>query len=116
MTLEQYIKENYRTTGLKSIIKRYLNYQNGKEKTAKLKDILQYIDYLRKQGVHPKTLRNNLFAIKIYYRYLQETEQRKDHPCQKLYLKDQINRSIAVEKLYSKNQLENLLTEHKTKN
>ncbi|HFG0566870.1 TPA: phage integrase N-terminal SAM-like domain-containing protein, partial [Flavobacterium psychrophilum] len=70
IALEQYIKENYRTTGLKSTIKRYINYQNGKEKTAKLKDILQYIDYLRKQGVHPKTLRNNLFAIKIYYRYL----------------------------------------------
>jgi site-specific recombinase XerD len=116
IALEDYIKENYRTTGLKSIIKRYLNYQNGKEKTAKLKDILQYIDYLRKQGVHPKTLRNNLFAIKIYYRYLQETEQRKDHPCQKLYLKDQINRSIAVEKLYTKNQLESLLTNYKTKN
>lgn len=116
ITLENYINQNYRTKGLLSIIKRFKTYLNGKEKTAKLKDILQYIDYLRKQGLHPKTLRNNLFAIKIYYRYLQETEQRKDHPCQKLYLKDQINRAIAVEKLYSKNQLESLLTEHQTKN
>ncbi len=57
-----------------------------------------------------------MFAIKIYYRYLQETEQRKDHPCQKLYLKDQVNRAIAVEKLYTKNQLETLLTNYQTKN
>ena len=116
IALENYLKENYKTTGLKSTIKRYINYQNGKEKTAKLKDILDYINYLRKQNVSPKTLRNNLFAIKIYYRYLQETEQRKDHPCQKLYLKDQVNRAIAVEKLYTKNQLETLLTNYKTKN
>ena len=116
IALDDYIKENYRTTGLKSTIKRYINYQNGKEKTAKLKDILDYINYLRKQNVSPKTLRNNLFAIKIYYRYLQETEQRKDHPCQKLYLKDQVNRAIAVEKLYTKNQLETLLTNYQTKN
>ena len=116
IALETYLKENYKTTGLKSTIKRYINYQNGKEKTAKLKDILDYINYLRKQNVSPKTLRNNLFAIKIYYRYLQETEQRKDHPCQKLYLKDQVNRAIAVEKLYTKNQLETLLTNYRTKN
>ena len=116
IALENYINQNYKTKGLLSIIKRFKAYVNGKEKTAKLKDILQYIDYLRKQDLHPKTLRNNLFAIKIYYRYLQETEQRKDHPCPKLYLKDQINRSIAVEKLYSKNQLKNLLTNYKTQN
>ena len=70
ITLENYINQNYKTKGLVSIIKRFKTYLNGKEKTAKLKEILQYIDYLRKQGLHPKTLRNNLFAIKIYYRYL----------------------------------------------
>ena len=43
IALENYLKENYKTTGLKSTIKRYINYQNGKEKTAKLKDILDYI-------------------------------------------------------------------------
>ncbi len=77
IALDDYIKENYKTTGLKSTIKRYLNYQNGKEKTAKLKDILDYINYLRKQNVSPKTLRNNLFAIKIYYRYLQEKSKQQ---------------------------------------
>lgn len=115
MTLEEYIKENYRDTGLPSMIKRYRDYQNGNEENATLGDVLQYISYLRKQGLHPKSLHNNLFAVKVYYRYLQETGIRKDHPCQKLYLKDQINRAIAVEKLYSKSQMETLLKEHEPK-
>ncbi|MEC5395405.1 tyrosine-type recombinase/integrase [Bergeyella sp. RCAD1439] len=115
MKLEQYLQENYKTKGLKTLIKRFTDYQNGKEKTATPKEILQYIEYLRKQNLNPKTLRNNLFAIKIYYRYLQETDQRKDHPCLRLNLKDKVNRSIATEKLYSKQELEDLLENHNPK-
>lgn len=114
-TLEQYIKENYKTKNLKALIKRFTDYQNGKEKTATLKEILHYIEYLRKQNLNPKTLRNNLFAIKIYYKYLQETKQRNDHPCLKLNLKDKVNRSIATEKLYTKEELEKLLESHNPK-
>lgn len=114
-TLDEYLKENFKTKGLKTLIKRYTDYQNGKSKTATLKEILQYIGYLRKQNLNPKTLRNNLFAIKIYYKYLQETGQRNDHPCLKLNLKDKVNRSIATEKLYSKEELENLLESHNPK-
>ena len=76
---------------------------------------MQYIEYLRKQNLNPKTLRNNLFAIKIYYKYLQETEQRNDHPCLKLNLKDKVNRSIATEKLYTKEELQKLLENHNPK-
>jgi site-specific recombinase XerD len=114
-TLEEYLQENYKTKNLKALIKRFTDYQNGREKTAKLKDILDYIHHLRKQNLNPKTLRNNLFAIKIYYKYLQETKQRNDHPCLKLNLKDKVNRSIATEKLYSKEELENLLESHNPK-
>ena len=114
-TLEEYLQENYKTKNIKTLIKRFTEYQNGKEKIAQLKDILEYINYLRKQNLHPKTLRNNLFAIKIYYKYLQETKQRNDHPCLRLNLKDKVNRSIATEKLYSKEELENLLESHNPK-
>ncbi|MBK9642672.1 MAG: hypothetical protein IPO72_15705 [Saprospiraceae bacterium] len=41
-------------------------------------------------------------------------EARKDHPCEKLYLRDQINRSIEIENLYTTEQLENLLKEHRS--
>lgn len=114
-TLEEYLQENYKTKNIKTLIKRFTDYQNGKEKTATLKEILHYIEYLRKQNLNPKTLRNNLFAIKIYYKYLQETGQRNDHPCLKLNLKDKVNRSIATEKLYSKEELEKLLENHNPK-
>lgn len=114
-TLEEYLQENYKTKNLKALIKRFTDYQNGKQKTAKLKDILEYINHLRKQNLNPKTLRNNLFAIKIYYKYLQETKQRNDHPCLKLNLKDKVNRSIATEKLCTKEELENLLESHNPK-
>ncbi len=115
MNLEDYIKENYNTTGLLSMIKRYVNYQNGKEKTANLDEILQYIEYLRRENLNPKSIKNNLFAIKIYYKFLQEAGQRKDHPCLNFNLKDKVNRSIATEKLYSKQDLERLLENHHPK-
>lgn len=115
MKLEQYLEENYKTKGLKSIIKRYTDYQNGKAETAQLQEVLQYIEYLRKQNVHPKTLRNHLFAVKIYYSYLQHIGTRKDHPCIKLTLKDKVNRAIATEKLYAKQELDDLLTNYQAK-
>uniref|UniRef100_UPI00397D153A phage integrase N-terminal SAM-like domain-containing protein n=1 Tax=Myroides sp. DW712 TaxID=3389800 RepID=UPI00397D153A len=76
ITLEQYLETHYKTKGLPNLIKRFINYQNGKAETATLQDILQYIAHLRKENLHPKTLRNHLFAIKIYYRYLQHIEKR----------------------------------------
>lgn len=115
MKLEQYLEENYKTKGLQSIIKRYTDYQNGKAETAQLQEVLQYIEYLRKQNVHPKTIRNHLFAVKIYYGYLQHTGKRTDHPCIKLTLKDKVNRAIATEKLYTKQELDELLINYQAK-
>jgi integrase/recombinase XerD len=86
-----------------------------KAETATYTDVLNYIGLLREtknaktgKSPHPKTLRNNLFAIKIYYRFLVLTGKRNDHPCQNLYLKDQINRQIHVESLYPKELLTTL--------
>ena len=118
-TLQQYLQEQYSKTsigGYENIILRYTTYMQEKAETANYTDVLQYIGYLRKLQLHPKSLRNNLFAIKIYYRYLVAIGKRKDHPCQKLYLQDQINRSIQVESLYSAVVLEELLQIYKAKN
>lgn len=118
MTLKQYLQENYSKTSIGSyenIILRYTTYMQEKAETASYADVLNYIGYLRKLQLHPKSLRNNLFAIKIYYRYLVAIGKRKDHPCQKLYLQDQINRSVQVESLYSPVVLEELLQNYKSK-
>lgn len=118
-TLKQYLQEHYSKTSIGSyenMIIRYTTYMQEKAETANYTDVLNYIGYLRKLQLHPKSLRNNLFAIKIYYRYLVAIGKRKDHPCQKLYLQDQINRSIQVESLYSPVVLEELLQTYKAKN
>jgi len=117
MKLEEYLRKNYSKASLTSyenMINRYRAFTQNAE-TASYSDVMTYIKYLRRKGNHPKTVRNNLFAIKIYYRYLIKTGKRKDHPCSELNLKDSINRSIPVEELYSKEQLEELLTTYKTK-
>ena len=117
-SLNEYLKEHYSIKGIyyyEDKISKYLDYINSKGMESTLLDILQYIGYLRDQFLHPKTIRNHLYSIKIYYNYLQSTGQRKDHPCKSLNLKDQINRAIPLESLYTMEQMEQFLSEHKTK-
>lgn len=119
MTLENYLQKEYSQTSVNSyanMIKRFLLALGSKAEKASYTDVLDYIGLLREQNLHPKSLRNNLFAVKIYYRYLVEIGKRKDHPCQYLYLKDQINRQIRVEELYPKEILEELYNNWQSKN
>lgn len=119
MNLKDYLKNNYSknaTGSYESTIKRYVLAMRNKAEQATYSDVLDYIGLLREQNLHPKSLRNNLFAIKIYYKYLVAIGKRKDHPCRFLYLKDQINRAIPVEALYPKEILENLFEEWQSKN
>jgi integrase/recombinase XerD len=115
--LLEYIKKKYSPTSTNSHYNnalRYLVYIGEKALPATYQDVLGYIEALRTQELHPKTLRNYLFGVKIYYSYLQENGQRQDHPCKRLYLKDQINRAIPMETLYSEKQLEELMTEYRS--
>lgn len=119
MELDKYLQNEYSTTAIKgyeSAIKRYVLTMGSKAVQGTYSDVLDYIGLLRAQNLHPKTLRNNLLAIKIYYRYLVVTGKRNDHPCQYLNLKDQINRAIQIESLYPKELLENLFETWESKN
>jgi site-specific recombinase XerD len=119
MTLEDYLKREYSpsaTSGYKTMINRFKLAMGTRADKATYTEILDYIGLLREQNLHPKSLRNNLFAIKIYHRYLVETGKRKDNPIQYLYLKDQINRAIQVESLYPKEILEELYETYQSKN
>lgn len=119
MSLQQYLKNEYSKTslsGYENMINRFVLVLGSKAEQGTYTDILDYIGLLREQNLHPKSLRNNLFAIKIYYRFLVATGKRNDHPCQYLYLKDQINRAIQVEALYPKEVIENLFESWESKN
>lgn len=110
--LLKYIKEKYSPTSAQGHYLnalRYLAYVSDRALRATYHDVLGYIEALRTQGLHAKTLQNYLFGVKIYYNYLQESGQRQDHPCKRLYLKDRINRAIPMETLYSEKQLEELM-------
>ena len=119
MKLNEYLKNEYSKNAIgsyESTIKRYVLAMGSKADQGTYSDVLDYIGLLREQNLHPKTVRNNLFAIKIYYRYLVEIGKRNDHPCQYLNLKDQINRAIQIESLYPKEILENLFETWESKN
>lgn len=119
MNLKEYLQKEYSGTsinGYENMINRYQLALGSKVERASYTDVLDYIGLLREQNLHPKSLRNNLFAIKIYYRFLVSINKRNDHPCQYLNLKDQINRAIQVESLYPKEILEELFEKWESKN
>lgn len=116
MSLEEYIQNRFSETCQKSYlynIKRYIAYRGDSAVYGTYEDVLDFISFLRTTNIHPKTLRNYLFAVKIYYQWLLVTEQRDDHPCKTLYLTDQISKAIPVETLYSEQELQNILANHK---
>jgi len=113
-----YLQHNYSSSSIKSYInmtERYWAFMSGKEIKATREDVVHYIGILRSMGLHPKSLRNHLFAIKIYYNFLLENGIREDHPCRYMKLRDKINRQIAVERLYSKEELELFYKEYQSK-
>lgn len=111
ITLRNYLEKKYSKSTLNSNlynIRRFTNYYGNKAETANYKDILNYIEYLRKNyELHPKTLRHCLYGVKIYFNYLLEIGKRNDHPCSELFLKDKVNKQIQVDNLYSSETLEN---------
>lgn len=119
ITLEEHIMQTHSARavyGYVRQIKQYIKY-TGEEQARKATypEVVKYIGMLRKNGMHPKTIRNNLFSIKMYYQWLVDTGERNDHPCRDLYLKDQINRAIPVETLYTKKELEEILESYRAK-
>ena len=109
-TLRNYLETKYSKSTLSSNlynIKRFTDYYDKKAPKATFKEVLQYIEHLRKNyNLHPKTLRHCLYGVKIYFNYLLETGQRNDHPCSELFLKDKIDKQIQVDTLYSPETLE----------
>lgn len=113
MTLTQYLKNTYSESTLYSNlfnIKRFTDYYGDKAATATHKDVLRYIEHLRKNyDLSPKTLRHCLYGVKVYFNYLLVIGKRTDHPCSELYLKDRIDKQIQVDTLYSTEALEHFL-------
>jgi integrase/recombinase XerD len=111
-TLKEHILEKHTKHamyGYMHPIRHFIAYMGETEaKQATYRQIVDYLNVLRAGGNRAKTVNNHLYAIKIYFQWLLETGQRDDHPCRDFYLKDQIDRSIHIEKLYSQKELEEI--------
>lgn len=119
MTIKEYLQKKYSKSTLNSNlynIKRFTEYYGKRAEKANYKDILNYIEHLRKNyDLHPKTLRHCLYGVKIYFNYLLEIGKRKDHPCSELFLKDKISKEIQVDNLYSPETLEQFFESYQIK-
>jgi integrase/recombinase XerD len=115
-TLEQWLVDRFSPKSLPSYrygIRLYLSWI-GEEASAQMAtytDVVSYLNYLRKADRKPRTISNYLFAVKLYYRWLQQTGRREDHPCARLVLRDLVDRSVRMDKLYSAEQLKDLAAE-----
>ena len=119
MTINEYLEKKYSKSTLNSnlfLIKRCTNYYQNKAETATCKDVLNYIEHLRKNyDLSPKTLRHCLYGVKIYFNYLLEIGKRNDHPCSELFLKDKIDKQIQVDTLYNQETLEKFFETYQIK-
>lgn len=110
MKWNEYLKARYRPSTQKRYlweIDRFRNMMPGAEKATR-SEILDYIDHYRQKGKSADYLRAILAIIKVWYHYLLESGQRKDHPCRYLLLKDQRQKDVQLQDLFTEEELEKL--------
>jgi integrase/recombinase XerD len=111
--LSDYLLEKYSPQTVKIYlfdIRRYTNYM-GEERAvrASYRDIMEYVDYLRKGYRNPLTIKRMLYGVKAWYFYMIEKGERSDHPCRQLQLKDARGADIQLQDLFSSIEMEKLL-------
>ena len=78
-------------------------------KTATYNQILAYIGERRKHYKNSGSLGCTLHAIKHYYSYLVEVNEREDNPAKSIILRDKQSRDIQTQDLFTPQELELLL-------
>jgi len=94
MTFQEYLQTKALSNSSIQIYSRYLsNFHHwleteslSAEKTT-YTDLLAYIEALREQGLHPKTINQQLGSLRHYYQYLIHQGRSSQNPAQGLYLK-----------------------------
>ncbi len=110
MTIETYLREKYSRLTAKAYqrdIKHYLSKQKDPQ-SATYEKILQYLEGQRKPQ-SPASLNRILQSVKKYYDYLLATKKRKDHPCERLKIRDHYKIDIQLQDLFTREELESLL-------
>jgi integrase/recombinase XerD len=76
------------------------------------KEVLGYLEVLRKAGVEHANRIHKLGAIKKYYEYLIDQGIRGNHPCKTLFMKTPPKRAVIQSDLFTMNELESLFKTH----
>ncbi len=111
--LSDYLLEKYSPLTVKIYlfdICRFTSYM-GEERAvrASYRDIMEYVDYLRKGYRNPLTIKRMLYGVKAWYFYLIEKGERSDHPCRQLQLKDARGADIQLQDLFTGVEMEKLM-------
>jgi site-specific recombinase XerD len=111
MSLQDYLLAHYTADTAKIYgieINSYIASYAGAN-TAVYKDVVHYIGALRSRYSNPSTLNRILCSIKVYYDYLCSENIRNDNPAKAIRLRDQRNRDIQLQDLFTTDELEVLL-------
>jgi site-specific recombinase XerD len=114
--LEQYLQSKYRPQTVKAYLYDIHNYHAwmGEEQAqcAQYDHILIYIKYLRERKAiapSPQVIQKTVCALKAYYTFLVEQDERKRHPCLDLKLIDNRTKEVQIQDLFTVQELQNLL-------
>jgi integrase/recombinase XerD len=112
MKLSDYLKNRYSKSTAKAYQRQIEIYQSHQSKAegALYKDIVHYIGQLRNRYSNPRTVNMILSSIKVYYDFLTHSGKRKDHPAKSIRLRDKQNRDVQLQDLFTREELESLLT------
>ncbi|TRX34918.1 tyrosine-type recombinase/integrase [Flavobacterium restrictum] len=110
MNIQDYLEENLHPSTAKNYLYEINKFRllNRKTEDYNYQDVMEYVEELRK-SYPPNTINRIVSAIKKYYDYLQETEQRSDNPARSIKLRDAKDNPIQLQDLFSEKELQKLL-------
>lgn len=110
MNIQNYLEENLHPSTVKNYLYEINKFRllNRKTEYYNYQDVMEYVEELRK-SYPPNTINRIVSALKKYYDYLQETEQRSDNPARSIKLRDAKETPIQLQDLFTEKELQKLL-------
>jgi integrase/recombinase XerD len=111
MTLLQYLQQKHPPATVRSYEREISIYLNQHPQAAgyTYKEVMQYVGELRGKYSNPRNIGRIVQAIKKYYHYLHYTGQRSDNPAKAIRLRDNKNKPIQLQDLFTAEELQALL-------
>ncbi|MDR6571368.1 tyrosine-type recombinase/integrase [Chitinophaga ginsengisegetis] len=111
MTLYEYLEKHYTPATVESYYREISIFLSSypAAQVAGYAELIGYLVVLRERYNNAATLNRILCSIKAYYDYLCCTGSRDDHPARSILLRDQRNRDVQLQDLFTGEELEKLL-------